>query len=238
MADEHFPIRSYQRIFTPDRRVYQLEGHRLPVPGGVPLRWLGYAVGALVGVLVLSGRSPLLSGLLALLASGYGLVVGGPPAGALVAGSVAAGAQLLGLVLGGLDWPLRLLVVPALVATLLTQATPDGRPAHRYALSRVRLWLSPAHRSLGRAVSAPGERRRLLLELSVAPDEHAPGLRRGRVHGPARVSLAAPRLVTRRRWRRGYWRARPLDTRGTSRQGSWVSDSVELAAGEVLEVGR
>jgi hypothetical protein len=33
------PIRSYQRIFRPERRIYQIEGRALPVSGGVPLRW-------------------------------------------------------------------------------------------------------------------------------------------------------------------------------------------------------
>ena len=36
---EREPIRSYQRIFRPERRIYHLEGRALPVPGGVPLRW-------------------------------------------------------------------------------------------------------------------------------------------------------------------------------------------------------
>jgi len=48
MSHGYEPIRSYQRIFRPERRIYQVEGHVLPVPGGVPLRWLAYAGTALV----------------------------------------------------------------------------------------------------------------------------------------------------------------------------------------------
>ncbi len=235
MADERYPIRSYQRIFRPDRRVYQIEGHRLPVPGGVPLRWLGYFTAALLAVLVLSGRSLVLSALLGLGAGGYGLAAGDRAAAALAGAAVTFSAQALGLVLGGLDWPLRLLMVPALAATLLTQATPDGRPAHRYALSRLRLWLSPVRRSLGRPLPASGDRHRDIGELWVAPDEHAPALRRARVIGPAQAAFAAPVLVTRGRLRR-RWRARPVRASGRAR-GS-VVDSLELVAGELLEVRR
>jgi len=234
VADQRFPIRSYQRIFRPDRRVYQIEGHRLPVPGGVPLRWVGFATAALLAVLVLSGRSPVLSVLLALGAAAYGLAVGDRAAGALTGAAVAAGTQALGLVLGGLDWPLRLLIVPALVATLLTQATPDGRPAHRYALSRLRLWLAPGRCSVGRAVPGATERSWQLGELWVAPDEHGSALRRARVHGPGVARFASPMLVTRGRVRRGRWRARPVQRSGR-RRGS-VVDSLELSAGERLEV--
>ena len=45
MSDQPAPIRSYQRIFRPERRLYSIEGRVLPVPGGVPLRWLAYAAG-------------------------------------------------------------------------------------------------------------------------------------------------------------------------------------------------
>lgn len=236
MADERVPIRSYQRIFRPDRRLYQVEGHRLPVPGGVPLRWLGYAIATLISVLVLSGRSPVLSVLLALGASAYGFAVGGAPAGALAGASAAGGSQLIGVLVAVLDWPLRLLVVPALVATLATQATPDGRPAHRYALSRVRLWLSPLRRSLGRALPGAGERRRVSGELWVAPDQHSLLLRHGRVHGPAVARFAARMLVPRRRLARGCLRARPVTAARRVRRRGSVLDSVDLAAAEVLEV--
>jgi hypothetical protein len=60
MADSH-TIRSYQRIFRPDRRIYQIDGRRLPLPGGVPLEWLGWAFAALVAVLGLGQGSMLLA---------------------------------------------------------------------------------------------------------------------------------------------------------------------------------
>jgi len=220
------PIRSYQRIFRPERRIYQVEGHRLPVPGGVPLRWVGYFLASLLAVIALSGRSPLVAALAAAVAAGGGWVAGRAP-GALAAGSAAfVAAQLVGLVLSGLDWPLRLAIVPALLATVGTQATPDGRVAHRYAISWLALQLRPARRSLGRPLPPSGETRRRPAAVWVAGDSSG-SLRRGRVTGPARVTFAAP-LAVRRRGRR-------LVATPTTQPES-VAAGVDLAAGERLEV--
>jgi hypothetical protein len=148
------PIRSYQRIFRPERRIYQVEGHALPVPGGVPLRWLAYAGAALVIVLALSSGSATVPVLVALAAFAAGLALGGREE-AVLAGIVAfAASWVAGLALGLLDWPLRLVVVPVAVATLATQATPDGRRADRFAISWLALRLAPRRRSLGRALPA------------------------------------------------------------------------------------
>src|SRR3954468_7405349 len=50
-------IRSYRRVFEVDRRIYRVDRWALPVPGGVPLRAVGYFLGALLLVLAL-GRVP------------------------------------------------------------------------------------------------------------------------------------------------------------------------------------
>ncbi len=156
MSTGYEPIRSYQRIFRPERRIYQVEGHALPVPGGVPLRWLAYAGAALVIVLALSSGSATVPILVALAASAAGLALGGREEAAL-AGIVAfAASWLAGFALGLLDWPLRLIVVPVAVATLATQATPDGRRADRFAAAWLALRLAPRRRSLGRALPAAG----------------------------------------------------------------------------------
>ena len=57
MSESFEPIRSYQRIFRPERRIYQIEGRTLPVPGGVPLRWLAYATATLLAVIALGSGS-------------------------------------------------------------------------------------------------------------------------------------------------------------------------------------
>lgn len=234
MSDQPAPVRSYQRIFRPDRRIYQVEGHALPVPGGVPLRWLGYAVATLLAVIVISTRSTGLT-LLAATATGLaGLLTAGRLAGMLAAGTTAVGIVVLGVVVGGLDWPLRLLVLPGLAATLATQATPDGRPAHRFLTS----WLAVrvrGRRSLGRPLSPTGSGRVLAPRVWVAADEHAPGLRRGRVSGPATVRFRDPVLCWGGRWPRRRQLARPTGER-RPRKREVVLDSIELTQDEVLEL--
>lgn len=156
MSQGYEPIRSYQRIFRPERRIYRVEGHTLPVPGGVPLRWLAYAAVALAGVFALSSGSIAVPVLAGLGASATGLALGGRE-GAAVAGIASfAAIWLASLALGLLDWPLRLVVVPVAVATLATQAAPDGRRADRFAASWLVLRLAPRRRSLGRALPASG----------------------------------------------------------------------------------
>lgn len=228
MSTDRAPIRSYQRIFKPDRRIYQVEGHQLPVPGGVPLRWLAYATAALIAVLLLSSASLTLAAAAGTVAAVGGLVIGGR-AGAAVAGAVVlAGLPVAGWLLGALDWPLRLVVLPALVATLATQATPDGRATHRFALSWLALRLRPGRRSLGRPLPAPAASRVLAGRLWVAPDERCGTLRRANVTGPAVVRAA--RGSTGDGWPR---RRDVLRARGG--EGSELV-VVELGAGERLRV--
>ena len=147
MSDSPHTIRSYQRIFRPDRRIYQIDGRRLPVPGGVPLEWLGWAFAALVAILVLSQRSILFALVLGAIGGLLGASSHGWP-GALMGALAGFVATLLaGVVLGWLDWPLRLLIAPGMVATLAGQASPDGRPAHRYLTSLLSLRARAARRS-------------------------------------------------------------------------------------------
>jgi hypothetical protein len=45
-------IRSYRRVFEVDRRIYRVDRWALPVPGGVPLRAVGYFAATLLAVIV------------------------------------------------------------------------------------------------------------------------------------------------------------------------------------------
>ncbi|MEX1142880.1 MAG: hypothetical protein WD993_06375 [Thermoleophilaceae bacterium] len=236
MADDRAPIQSYARIFKPDRRIYAVEGYRLPVPGGVPLGWLGYAVAALVAVIALSGRSWTVAILAGLVVAGAGFVAGDRATAIVVGVATVGAAQTAGFALAAVDWPLRLLIVPAAVATLATQATPDGRPAHRYALSWLALQLRPSRRSLGRPLPAAGTRREHRTLLAVAADVHEWLLDRSRVTGPATVRFAAPLPVSERRTRRGRLVAHP--PRRLARGEVTTVDRVELADGERLELRR
>lgn len=229
MTEAPEAIHSYQRIFRPERRIYSIEGRPLPVPGGVPLRWLAYASGTLVSAITLSTRSPGIAALVAAAAGLAALGTGGRRAaiGATLCGFVAV--EVGGWIVAALDWPLRLIVVPAAIATLATQATPDGRTAERFALSWLLLRLTPARRSLGREVPVP-DRVRRDDELWVAPDERSPDLRRGTVRGPAHVAF--PVAVEQRRRRRRI----VVRRLGWHRRRGSVARAVELDAGEVLEV--
>jgi TcpE family len=232
MSDSSQPIRSYQRIFRPDRRIYQIDGRRLPVPGGVPLEWLAWAFGALVLILVLSQRSLVfalvLGGIAGLLgASSHGFI------GAIVAFVVGVAVTLIaGVLLGWLDWPLRLLIAPGMVATLAGQASPDGRPAHRY----LALWLSvrlrASRRSLDRTLPADGGVDVWAPRVWVAPDEHSPVLHRGRVRGPARLVFGKPVVVISGRRR---FIARPAEGHRV-RRGERRAEVIELGEGQVVEV--
>lgn len=234
MSEDREPIRSYQRIFQPERRIYQIEGRSLPVPGGIPLRWLGYATAALVAVLALGSESPTVAILLALAAGAAGLHVGGR-AGGLAAGAGAFGAfWIAGFLLGLLDWPLRLVVVPIAVATLATQATPDGRRADRFALSWLALRLAPRRRSLGRGLPQVGVPQHRDGELWVAPDEHLPELRRCRIRGAATVAFAAEVRVRRGGLRQRRLIARPAH--GRPRRGELEARRIAVGVGEMMEV--
>jgi hypothetical protein len=232
-VDEPALIRSYQRIFRPERRIYQVEGRSLPVPGGVPLRWLAWATATLLVVLVVSSGSAAVAALAATAAGLAGFAAGGRPGAALAAVGTFVAVPVVGFGLRLLDWPLRYLIVPGLVATLATQATPDGRRADRFAWSWLVLRLAARRRSLGRALPLAGRRYAFGGELWVAPDERSPRLRRGRVRGPAAVSLAEPVVVARRRLRRRRL-VMPLRRR-RGRRGA-VVDSFELAERELAEL--
>jgi hypothetical protein len=149
-------IRSYRRVFEVDRRIYRVDRWALPVPGGVPLRAVGYFAATLLAA----------------------IVVGALPATGELAGQISA--------------PIRFVVVPLAVAALGTQAAPDGRTAHRFAWDWLRFRLRARRRSSGRMVALDGEPIAWQGELALRADADDPGLHRGRVRGPARVTFHVP----------------------------------------------
>src|SRR4051794_14748517 len=52
---ERVIIRSYRRVFEVDRRIYRVDRWAWPVPGGVPLRAVGYFAAAVLAVVILGG---------------------------------------------------------------------------------------------------------------------------------------------------------------------------------------
>jgi hypothetical protein len=232
VSDSPAQIRSYQRIFRPDRRIYQVDGRQLPVPGGVPLEWLAWAFGALVGILALSQRSVLLALVLGALGALLGAGTRGWLGAVIAGGTGFLGALVAGVLLGWLDWPLRLIVAPAMLATFAGQVSPDGRAAHRYLASWVAVRLRAARRSLDRPLPADGETGLWAPRVWVAPDHHSPVLQRGRVHGPARLVFGRPVVVTPRR---GRAIVRPAAGH-RMRRGERLVEVIELAPEQVVEV--
>src|SRR3954471_17061900 len=158
MSDRRAVVRSYQRLFRPDRRIYAIDGRTLPVPGGVPLRWLAYAAVTVVTMLVLAGRSPAV----AFASGGIAYIMcarlGRRSEGRRLAVVVAVAVTVAGFVVGVVDWPLRLVVAPAVAATALTQLSPDGRSARRHVAGLARVRLAGRRRS-GSALPPAGEAR-------------------------------------------------------------------------------
>jgi hypothetical protein len=67
-------IRSFRVVFDLERRIHKVDRIRLPLPYGLPLRSVAYAVAAFLAVLVLA-RLPLLGGALAVLPAPVRLAV-------------------------------------------------------------------------------------------------------------------------------------------------------------------
>src|SRR3954447_4871848 len=67
-------IRSYRRVFEVDRRIYRVDRWALPVPGGVPLRAVGYFAAAVLAVVV-AGALPALGELVTALSPPLRFVV-------------------------------------------------------------------------------------------------------------------------------------------------------------------
>jgi hypothetical protein len=225
-------VRSYQRIFSPDRRIHQIEGRPLPVPGGVPLRWLGWMLGTVVVILAVGSGSLLVPVAAAVAAGAGGLAIRDRTAGLLAATAAAAGTLILGIVLGALDWPFRLVVVPMAAATAATQATPDGRRPERFALSWAALRLAPARRSVGRGLPPAGGRHNFGPGIWIAPDAKGLRLRHARLTGPGSVGFVEPVVVKRRLFGGGLVVREP----GLLSRPSRLRHRVVLEAGQILEV--
>ena len=100
-----------------------------------------------------------------------------------------------------LNPPLRYFIVPLAVAVLGAQASPDGRPAHRFVADWLRARLRRHRRSAGRPVPHEGEAIAWHGSVAVRWDGTGTELRRARVTGPATVTFADPVRVDRRNGR-------------------------------------
>jgi hypothetical protein len=53
MHDDALHIRSFRVVFDLERRIHRIDRFRVPLPYGLPLRSLAYAVAALIGILAM-----------------------------------------------------------------------------------------------------------------------------------------------------------------------------------------
>jgi hypothetical protein len=125
-------------------------------------------------------------------------------------------------------------MVPAAVAMVGTQSTPDGRPAHRFAVAWLALRLSPRRRSLGRALLAEDTPRVEAGEVHVSPDQHSPTLRRSRIAGEGAVLFAEEVAARRSRLRQG--RIVVSCSGRHERRGEVRTRRLALTSGEKAEV--
>ncbi len=99
---------------------------------------------------------------------------------------------------GQLNPPFRYVIVPLAVAVLGAQASPDGRPAHRFVADWLRSRVRRRRCSAGRPVPLEGESITWHGRVAVRWDGTGTELRRARVTGPATVTFADPVHVDRR----------------------------------------
>src|SRR3954452_7618450 len=126
---------------------------------------------------------------------GVPLRAGGYFAAAALAMVILGSLPLTSELVGMLSAPLRYVVLPLAIAVLGTQAAPDGRTAHRFALDWVGFRWRAHRRSAGRVVALEDEPVRWDGDLAVRWDADAPRLQRARVTGQARVTFNVPVLM-------------------------------------------
>lgn len=227
-------VRSYQRVFRPDRRIYAIDGRTLPIPGGIPIRWLTTATIVLIAGMLLAALKPVVIITTAALV-GVGVRRLGRRRAALVAAAgTVVGCVAVGMMLRSLDWPLRLVVLPAVAATAALQLAPDGRSAHRFLVSWSRVQLA-GRRRLHEPLTPVAEKRGALdARIVIASDHHSPRLQRACITGQATIRLAQP-VTVRCGWR-GQRTIRPLTAHRHRGGGGVMLDELHLAEGEHVEV--
>lgn len=159
----------------------------------------------------------------------YGIPVRGIgyAAGALLAVLVAGAMPGLGVAVGAVPAPLRLVIGPVAVAAMLARVRIDGRPAHRWALAWARHRLGARTLDAFAGVAAAGTTHAFDDPVVLAADADS-SYRQAEVHGPAVVALGLPAAAIQRR--------RKLHIRATDGQPLRRRQEVVVPAGHRLVV--
>lgn len=105
---------------------------------------------------------------------------------------------LIGIPITALGAPIRYVVLPVLIAVVLTRWEIDGRPAHATLRSLVVMRARPARLVAWRPAPAPGPT--TLGPVTIAADDRGSRLRPAVIYGPASVLVRYP-FRSRERWR-------------------------------------
>ena len=108
--------------------------------------------------------------------------------GVLILSRLPISGQLLGLLPAPLHWAM----LPLGGAWALSRWSPDGRPPHRTLRSLVRFACSPRELAGLRRAPRPGSWLTPIVEIATFPDWRSDHYRRGRIAGPAEVTLRYP----------------------------------------------
>jgi hypothetical protein len=156
----------------------------------------------------------------------YGVPVRGIGyAAAALAAILAAGSlPVLGNLIGALPPPVRLVIAPAGLATLMIRLTVDGRPAHRHLVAVARQLLAARDIVAFRPTPGTAAVRLGVVTLAASGDEDR--YRRAVVRGPARVLLRYPF--------RAVQRGRRLTVTQLDGEPLWRGKEIVLSSGQEL----
>lgn len=232
-------LRTYRRVFNIDRRIYSIEGHQVPVPGGIPLRFIGWLLASVLAIAMLRSGSPIVLLLVVIVAGLIGKRRAGWPGAAIGAVLGWAGLTVVAFALSLLAASIVFFVLPFGLAMFSLTAEPDGRPPHRFALSFLAWQMAPSRTDGQIGVAAIGETRSYRAsECYIAPDWRSPVLRAGTFKGEGEISFDRGARVRRRRLlfarrRSNRYVIRPPESR---LRRSRVVANLTLEPGEEAEV--
>ena len=141
---------------------------------------------------------------------------------ALACGLMAGGLPGVGALAGSVPAPVRFVVVPAVVAYVLTQLRVDGRVAHQAAGSWFAWRVGP--RRVAAFQAARGEQSVRLDDVTMAPDERGSRYRRAQLVGPGEALLRCAFAARQR--------GRTLHVTSTGHQSMALGKRVMLEEGQ------
>jgi hypothetical protein len=148
--------------------------------------------------------------------------------GLFVAILVLSSLPVIGVMVGLLHPVLRFVMLPVGGSMALLRWRLDGRPAHRVARAWVRMQIEPRRLAAFRTLPAAAAAAVSFDDVVAAPDDRTGRLRKGAVHGPARVTFRLPVQTSAKR--------RSLHVRQAGEEPLWRGTQVTLHAGQRLVV--